>query len=83
MTLKTITIDFGQFDFPDDHTVIATAQDGVEIDTQKVQQAIAIVMYSGRDFLPNNMKQRIFGGTIEKFNSIKDAHHQVESIFSN
>jgi hypothetical protein len=37
-------------------------------------KAIAIVRYRDRDFLPDNMEQRVFKGRIEKFSSIKEAH---------
>jgi hypothetical protein len=113
---------FGQFSFLDAHTVVATAHDGVEIDGQKVQQAIAliekeltgdyalilnrkedysivpvevykyfgslgrlkaiaIVMYSHREFLPGDMEQRLFKGMLGKFNSIEKAHSWLKEIF--
>lgn len=44
-------------------------------------KAIAIVMHSNREFLPDNMEQRIFGGSIVKFNSIEEAHNWLKDMF--
>jgi len=40
---KILKADFGQFTFLDDHTVVATANDGVNIDGEKVQYAINLI----------------------------------------
>lgn len=122
MELKTIRTTFGEFSFPDHHTVVATAHKGVEIDADKVQQAItlieqtlpgdyamilnrkedysfvpvevynyfgrldrlkaiALVIYSDREVLPENMEQRLYKGKINKFNSIENAHDWVKELF--
>lgn len=44
-------------------------------------KAIAIVTYKGRDFLPDNMEQRIFENKIEKFSSINEAHEWIKGLF--
>ena len=41
--MKTIKKDFGQFTFLDEHTVVAEAYKGVEIDAEKVKQAIELI----------------------------------------
>lgn len=122
MENKTIKADFAQFIFLDDSTVVARANDGVNIDGKKVQyaidliekelpgdyamildrkadysvmpvevykffasreklKAIAIVTYKGRDFLPDNMEQRIFENKIEKFSSINEAQEWIKGLF--
>lgn len=43
MTEKTIKSNFGQFIFLDDHTVVAEASYGVNIDASKVQYAIELI----------------------------------------
>lgn len=124
MNSKIINIDFGQFNFLDERTVVATAHEGENIDAKKVHdgialieqtlpgnyalilnrkndysivpvevykyfaslerlKAIAIVHYSNREFLPDNMEQRIFGRTIQKFKTVDDAHDWLNSSFAN
>lgn len=123
METKTLKAYFGQFFFLDDHTVVAQANEGVNIDGKKVQfaidliekelpgdyalildrktdysvvpvevykffasreklKAIAIVTYKERHILPENMEQRIFKGSVEKFTSINDAHEWLQTIFT-
>ena len=43
MTTKTHKTDFGEFVFLDNHTVVAEAYEGVNIDGKKVQEAIGLI----------------------------------------
>lgn len=43
MTSKLIKTDFGQFTFLDDHTVVATANEGVNIGEDNAQRAIDLI----------------------------------------
>lgn len=43
MLEKIIESDFGRFTFLDEHAVVATANSGVNIDAEKVQQAVDII----------------------------------------
>lgn len=44
-------------------------------------KALAIVNYRRRGFLPEDMERRIYGGQIENFTSIEDAHDWAKSLF--
>ena len=43
MATKTHKADFGQFVFLDEHTVVAAANEGVNIDSAKIQYAINLI----------------------------------------
>ena len=50
--------------------------------SQERLKAIAIVTYNRRDFLPDNLEEKLFGSSIQKFASIMEAHNWIKYIIA-